>query len=355
MIQGFGTFVRGGGTRLGFRSGDLVVDLGDGSLDELLSHGRAAWERATEQAVAAADAGDATPGGAGDAAAALHRRRLRRLLLLARARDQPRPDVPARCGAAAAELAPPAGRIPRARRDGRRQRHADPPASGPGQAAGRRRAGVRPVPASRHRARARLRRRCPEPPRRAGADRCVRRPRLRRRPRQRLERARHPGVGVRTARSVPRQELRHLGLRLGDAAGAARRASRRGAAAGSGAAAAPSCRGRLGLRPAARGGAERHGDRPWECARPLLDDAAAARARHLERSERPHRRPDGVGDDLRRRARQRGQPHRADLERDRAAPPRRMGASGRSSRTATRSSSAASLLAEVRGRIHPSA
>ena len=61
MIQGFGTFVRGGGTRLGFRSGDLVVDLGDGSLDELLSDGRAAWERATEQAVAAVDAGDATP------------------------------------------------------------------------------------------------------------------------------------------------------------------------------------------------------------------------------------------------------------------------------------------------------
>jgi fumarylacetoacetase len=61
VIQGFGTFVRGGGTRLGFRSGDLVVDLGDGSLDELLSDGRAAWERATEQAVAAVDAGDATP------------------------------------------------------------------------------------------------------------------------------------------------------------------------------------------------------------------------------------------------------------------------------------------------------
>ena len=65
MIQGFGTFVRDGGTQLGFRSGDLVVDLGEGSLDELLPQGRAAWERATEQAVAAAEAGDATPAGAG--------------------------------------------------------------------------------------------------------------------------------------------------------------------------------------------------------------------------------------------------------------------------------------------------
>ena len=62
MIQGFGTFTRGAGaTRLGFRFGDAVVDLGEGSLDELLPQGRAAWERMTEQAVFAADAGDAIP------------------------------------------------------------------------------------------------------------------------------------------------------------------------------------------------------------------------------------------------------------------------------------------------------
>ena len=62
MTQGFGTFLRGGGaTHLGFRSGDAVVDLGEGSLDELLPQGRDAWERATEQAVSAADAGDAVP------------------------------------------------------------------------------------------------------------------------------------------------------------------------------------------------------------------------------------------------------------------------------------------------------
>ena len=58
MTQGFGTFVRGGTTHLGFRSGETVVDLGEGSLDELLRRDRAAWERATEEAVAAAEAGD---------------------------------------------------------------------------------------------------------------------------------------------------------------------------------------------------------------------------------------------------------------------------------------------------------
>ena len=61
MIQGFGTLVGDDGTRLGFRSGDLVVDLGAGSLDELLPQERAAWERATERAVAAAAAGDGVP------------------------------------------------------------------------------------------------------------------------------------------------------------------------------------------------------------------------------------------------------------------------------------------------------
>ena len=62
MTQGFGTFVAAGGTaHLGFRSGDAVVDLGEGSLDELLPQGRSAWERATEEAVAAAEAGDVVP------------------------------------------------------------------------------------------------------------------------------------------------------------------------------------------------------------------------------------------------------------------------------------------------------
>jgi fumarylacetoacetase len=58
---GFGTFAREGAKHLGFRSGETVVDLGAGSLDELLRQGRAAWERATEQALAGAEAGDAIP------------------------------------------------------------------------------------------------------------------------------------------------------------------------------------------------------------------------------------------------------------------------------------------------------
>jgi fumarylacetoacetase len=54
VSQGFGTFVRGAGAaHLGFRNGDGVVDLGEGSLDDLLPQGRAAWERATEQVLAA--------------------------------------------------------------------------------------------------------------------------------------------------------------------------------------------------------------------------------------------------------------------------------------------------------------
>jgi fumarylacetoacetase len=62
VIQGFGTFTRAGGaSRFGFRSGDAVVDFGEGSLDELLPRGRAAWERATDEAVAAAAAGDTIP------------------------------------------------------------------------------------------------------------------------------------------------------------------------------------------------------------------------------------------------------------------------------------------------------
>ena len=128
--------------------------------------------------------------------------RLRRLLLLARARDEPRAPLPAGRGAAAAELAAPSGRLPRPRGHGRRQRDA-------------RRAALRPVEGAR-RCRAPVRRR-------AGASTSssssasssgsaagsgepvpgvgVSRPRLRRRARQRLERAGHPGLGVPAARA----------------------------------------------------------------------------------------------------------------------------------------------------------
>jgi fumarylacetoacetase len=56
---GFGTFTRDGGRpRLGFRTGDVVVDLGEGTLDGLLAQSRVVWERVTEGAVANAAAGD---------------------------------------------------------------------------------------------------------------------------------------------------------------------------------------------------------------------------------------------------------------------------------------------------------
>ena len=61
MTQGFGTFVRDGVPHLGFRSDEAVVDLGEGSFDELLPQGRAAWERATERAVLAAGEGHTIP------------------------------------------------------------------------------------------------------------------------------------------------------------------------------------------------------------------------------------------------------------------------------------------------------
>ena len=169
----------------------------------------------------------------------------------------------------------------------------------------------------------------------------VPRARLRGRARQRLERPRHPGLGVRPARPVPRQELRDLGLRLGDAARAPRGPAGAGARAGSRATAAPARGGRLGIRHPARGGAERNRCLARKRPRPLLDDAAAARARDVERRERPDRRPDGLGDDLRQRARQRGEPDRAELERAGAGDSSGTEASGPSSRTATRSSSAA--------------
>ena len=169
----------------------------------------------------------------------VHGRRLRRLLLVARARDEPRTALPAGRGAAASELAPPAGRLPRPRRDGRRQRNADRAPVRPGEAADRGRSALRAEPAARHRARARLRRRSRQSSRRAGAHGGVPRPRLRRRARQRLERARHPGLGVPAARPVPRKVVRDVDRRLGDAARAARGPVRPGAAAGSGAAAVP--------------------------------------------------------------------------------------------------------------------
>ena len=83
---------------------------------------------------------------------------------------------------------------------------------------------LRPLRAAGHRGRARLRRRRGSARGEPVAARRLRRARLRRLPGQRLVRPRHPGVGVRAARPVPRQVLRHLGLAVGRAARRAGRA-----------------------------------------------------------------------------------------------------------------------------------
>ena len=102
-------------------------------------------------------------------------------------------------------------------------------------------AGVRPEPAARHRGRGRVRRRRAERDRPPGHGRWLPRPRVRGGAGERLERARHPGVGVRAARTVPRQVLRHVDLavgrpprgpRTGDGAGAGARAGTAAVSAG---------------------------------------------------------------------------------------------------------------------------
>ena len=111
----------------------------------------------------------AVAGGLGEDADAVHHRRLRRLLRLRAPRLQRRPDVPARPGAAAAQLEAPPRRLPRPlghdRRLGHRRRAPERPAQG----TRRRATDVRPVAAPRHRGRAGLRRRRAVGDGRAGA------------------------------------------------------------------------------------------------------------------------------------------------------------------------------------------
>ncbi len=149
-------------------------------------------------------------------------RRLRRLLLVARARHEPRAAVPAGRRAAAAQLAAPADRLPRPRRLDRRLRHADRAAVGAA-------AGVRADRGARHRARARVRDGAGQAARRA--DRGLRGAgsRVRLRAGQRLERARPAALGVPAAGPVPRQVVRDLDLALDRADGGARAVSRAGA------------------------------------------------------------------------------------------------------------------------------
>ena len=91
----------------------------------------------------------------GPRASALRRGRLRRLLLVDRARDEPRAPLPSGRRAAPAELAPPSRRLPRACRNGRRQRNARRASVRPDEAANRGRAPLRAEQAAGHRARAR--------------------------------------------------------------------------------------------------------------------------------------------------------------------------------------------------------
>ncbi len=208
----YGVFsVAGDARRVGVRFGDTVVDLAttgrpelaQPSLNPLMALGAEVWARDPRAGpVAGRERRRAVvPARRGGAAPAVRGRRLRRLLRLARARHQRRPDVPARPGAAAAQLAAPAGRLPRPRRHGRAERHADRAAARAAQGPDGGAADVRPEPEARHRGRARLRGRRPVAARRPGAGRGAGRARLRGGRAQRLVGARHPGVGVRAARA----------------------------------------------------------------------------------------------------------------------------------------------------------
>ena len=227
--------------RVGVRIGDHVLDAGAAahalggpyaallakpSLNPLLAAGRHGLARCAPGAHRLGDRAGPPPGltpllhplTGVDAAPADRGRRLRRLLLLRAPRRRTsgqmfRPD-----GAAAhAELEAPADRLPRPRRHGRglaaprwcarrasaRARRTPAPVFGPSRPA-------------RHRGRGRLRRRRPARSWAAGAasatspstcsGSCLLND---------WSRARHPGLGVRAARPVPRQVLRHVGLAVG--------------------------------------------------------------------------------------------------------------------------------------------
>ena len=198
-------------------------------------------------------------------------------------------------------------------------------------------ADLRSVAAPRHRGRARLRRRRALGDGRPGQHGRLRPSHLRRRRAQRLVGTRHPGLGVRPARPVPREVLRHLDQRLGDAARRPGRGvdgpPRAGRPRGAG---LP--RGRRTGRPRHRGGggARRRGRRAAAVPHHVLVARADAGPHHGQRRERPHRRPVGVGHGLRDGAgparlaagAELGRPGAVHRRRSRARP---------SSRTATRS------------------
>ncbi len=141
--------------------------------------------------------------------------------------------------ALAAELAAPAGGLSRPGQLGRRQRHRPAPATRPDQGRHRRVAQLRAQQGGRFRAGDGLLHRPRQSARPADPDRPGRGPHLRHGAGQRLERPRHPEVGVPAARAVPGQELRHVDLAVGRAAGRARAVSPCRPEAGPAAAALP--------------------------------------------------------------------------------------------------------------------
>ena len=319
---GFGTFTSRGDTHLGFRSGDAVVDLGEGSLDALLPQGRDAWERATERAVAAAAAGDTIP--LADVEPLLpftvadyvdfyssleHATNIGRMF-----RPDSEPLLPnwrhlpvgyhGRAGTVVVSGTP--VRRPRGQA---KAPDADTPVFGPSQRLDfeLELGFVVGVPSTRG-----------EPVPTAAFREHVFGVAL---------------VNDWSARDIQAWEYVPLGPFLGKSFATSISAwvtplalleDRRVAAPAQVPEPLPYLRvdGRLGPGPAARGGAERHRHLERERPQPLLDDAATARARDVERCEHPHRRPDGLGHDLRPRARERGQSDRVEPERHRAGPSR---------------------------------
>jgi hypothetical protein len=148
---------------------------------------------------------------------------LRRLLQLARARDERQPDLPTGRPVAAGSVGPPPDRLPRTGRHGGRQRHADHPPDGAPARPGVRRHRERTELAPRRRGGARVGGGRRQHPRYDRADDGLRGPRRRRRRRQRLERPGPAGVRVPPPRAVPRQVVRHLGVAVDRAARRARR------------------------------------------------------------------------------------------------------------------------------------
>ncbi len=114
--------------RVGFRVGHDILDLATksgsaavfeaSSLNPFLALGRSSWEdtlariRGPRRLPTSTSCRSRTR-----RSHAVRRRGLRRLLLVARARDEPRPTLPSRLRSAASELAPPPRRVPRARRE----------------------------------------------------------------------------------------------------------------------------------------------------------------------------------------------------------------------------------------------